>query len=148
MSEIIPSLRDTIFTASYEITPELAEIGVDVIFDAGLLQDIPIVRSFAALCKMGYNLHDRNLLKQTMSFITGFNKGNISEAEMKNYRSMLENNPKKTEDELGRVIIILSNHIENLQSRVLGAFYNAYVKKAISWSKFCELSETNRRMSR
>lgn len=47
---------------------------------------------------------------------------------------------------MGRVLIILGNHIENIQSQVLGRFYSAYVKGAISWDKFCELSEANRRM--
>ena len=52
----------------------------------------------------------------------------------------------EAEIELGRVLIILGNQIEQIQSRVLGSFYAAYVKGAISWGKFCELSEANHRM--
>ena len=40
----------------------------------------------------------------------------------------------------------LGNQVEQIQSQVLGSFYAAYVKGAISWEKFCELSEANRRM--
>ena len=53
---------------------------------------------------------------------------------------------KEAEKELGRVLIILGNQVEQIQSQVLGSFYAAYVKGAISWEKFCELSEANRRM--
>lgn len=146
MNKLVPSLIDTIFNAGYEITPEIAEVGIDSIFDSGMLQDIPIIRSVTALCKMGYNLHERNLLKQTISFITGFKDGSINEEILEKYRLELENNSKKAEEELGRVIIILGNYIEDLQSKVLGAFYNSYIKEAISWAKFCELSEANRRI--
>lgn len=76
----------------------------------------------------------------------GFNAGTISQEKTDAHRYELENDPHKTEKELGRILIILGNHIENIQSQVLGGFYSAYVKGAISWEKFCELSEADRRM--
>lgn len=44
------------------------------------------------------------------------------------------------------MLIILGNQIDEIQSKVLGSFYASYVKEAISWEKFCELTEANRRM--
>jgi hypothetical protein len=86
------------------------------------------------------------VLHQTLEFTKSFNSGLIPPKKLENYRKSLEGNPQKAEKELDRVIIILNSHIDSEHSRVLGSFYRAYVKGAISWEKFCELSEANRRL--
>ena len=40
----------------------------------------------------------------------------------------------------------MGKQVEQIQFQVLGSFYAAYIKDAISCEKFCELSEANRRM--
>lgn len=146
MNELVPALKETLFEPTYDLAAEYAEIGIDLLLESDTLKAIPIVNTIAAFCKVGYNVHERNLVKQTLSFISEFNRGNIEPEKIEKYRQTLESNPQKAEKELGRVIIILGNHIEELQSKVLGSFYLAYAKGAISWEKFCELSEVNRRM--
>ena len=146
MNELVPALKNTLFAPTYELVAEYAEIGIDSLLESDALKGIPVVGTLATFCKVGYNIHERNLIKQTLDFIMGFNAGTISQEKIDEHRYELESNPAKAEKELGRVLIILGNHVENIQSQVLGSFYNAYVKGAISWEKFCELSEANRRM--
>lgn len=146
MSKLVPALKDTLFSPTYEIVAEYAEIGIDALLDNEVLKGIPVVSTLSSICKIGYNLHERNLIKQTLAFITEFNSGSISQEKLNEHREKLEANPKEAEKELGRVLIILGNQVEQIQSQVLGSFYAAYVKGAISWGKFCELSEANRRM--
>lgn len=146
MNELVPALKDTLFAPTYELVAEYAEIGIDSLLESDALKGIPVVGTLAAICKVGYNIHERNLIKQTLDFVMGFNAGTISQEKIDEHRYELESDPAKAEKELGRVLIILGNHIENIQSQVLGSFYSAYVKGAISWDKFCELSEANRRM--
>lgn len=148
MSELVPALKDTLFSPTYEIVAEYAEIGIDALLDNEVLKGIPVVSTLSSICKIGYNLHERNLIKQTLAFITEFNSGSISQGKLNEHREKLEANPKEAEKELGRVLIILGNQVEQIQSQVLGSFYAAYVKGAISWEKFCELSEANRRSTR
>ncbi len=146
MTELVPALKDTLFSPTYEIVAEYAEIGIDSLMESDALKGIPVVGTLSAICRVGYNIHERNLIKQTLNFIIGFNTGTLSPEKIERHRIELESNPVKAEKELGRVLIILGNHIESIQSQILGSFYKAYVKKAISWDKFCELSEANRRM--
>lgn len=146
MSELVPSFRETLFSPTYEIAVEYAEIDIDALLDSDALKVIPVVGTISAICKVGYNLHERNLIKQTLAFINGFNAGTAPREKIEEHKYSLENDSCKAEKELGRVLIILGNHIEDVQSQVLGSFYKAYIKGAISWAKFCELSEANRRM--
>ena len=70
---------------TYEIVAEYAEIGIDALLDNEVLKGIPVVSTLSSICKIGYNLHERNLIKQTLAFITEFNSGSIlNEARFSN----------------------------------------------------------------
>ena len=146
MNKLVPALKETLFSPTYEIVAEYAEIGIDILLDNEVLKEIPVVNTLSSICKIGYNIHERNLIKQTLAFIKEFNSGSISPEKLTEHREKLEANSKEADKELGRVLIILGNHVEQIQSQVLGSFYAAYVNGAFSWEKFCELSEANRRM--
>lgn len=146
MTNLVPSFKDSLFSPTYDISAEYLEIGLDMLIESDITRDIPIVNSIASVCKIGYNLHERNLIKQTLAFILGYNNGTLSPEDIVRHRQELDKNPSKAEKELGRVLVILGNQVEHLQSQILGGFYGAYVNGFISWDKFCELSEANRRM--
>lgn len=149
-SNIIPSMKDTLFNPVSENMKdsliEIAELGLDAVLRDGVLKDIPILGTIAALCKTGVALQERNLIRQTAVFITSFNDGTIPQEKLIEYRQALESNPKKAEKELGRVMLLLERILEEKQSHILGRFYNAYVRGALTWGKFVELSEVNLRM--
>lgn len=102
MESLVPSLRESLFSPTYELTGELLEVGIDALIDNEALKAIPVVNTISAFCKVGYNLHERNLIKQTLSFIEGFNSGSIDSEQLEKHSQELQNNPKKQEKELGR----------------------------------------------
>lgn len=92
------------------------------------------------------NIKERHLIRKTAKFITAFNQSELSNEQIEAYKVELEKNPQKAEDELSRVIILLDRMMEKQQAYLLGRFYSAYIRGAISWEKFIELSEVNARM--
>ena len=146
MNYLLPSFRDSIFSPLSDPASELLETGIDMILESDALKEIPIVSTVSAVCKIGINLHERNLLKQTFEFLRGFNDGSIDAATLEAHRLELEADPEKQEKELSRVMIILGKQVDDLQSRILGSFYSAFIKGAVSWNKFCELADANSRM--
>lgn len=146
MSELVPALKNTLFSSTHEIVSEYVELGLDVLLESEALKGIPVVNTMAAICKTGYNLHERNLIKQTLAFISEFNSESIPQKKLDEHREKLNADPKEAEKELSRVLIILGKQIDEIQSKVSGSFYASYVKGTISWEKFCELTEANRRM--
>lgn len=146
MYKLVTSFKNTLFSPAYEIISDYAELGIDALFDNALLKDIPIVNTLTSICKVGYNIHERNLTKQTLAFISDFNSHNISQEKLDEHIEQFNANPEKIEKELGRVLIILGKQIDIVQSKILGSFYASYIKGAVSWEKFCELAEANQRM--
>ena len=54
MSELVPALKDTLFSPTYEIAAEYAEIGIDALLDNEVLKGIPVVSTLSSICKIGY----------------------------------------------------------------------------------------------
>ena len=146
MNKLVPALKNTLFPDTAEIISEYAELGIDSLLESTALEGIPVIKTIISICKTGYNLHERNLIRQTLEFISEFNSGSISQEKLNKHRKELDSNPQKAEKELSRVLIILGKQIDEIRSKVLGSFYASYVKGTISWEKFCELSEANHRI--
>lgn len=141
MDKIIPSFKDSLFSDSTDIIGDIAELGIDSLLDDGVFRDFPIVGFLIGVTKTAQNIHDRNLLRQTLNFIKQFNLGKIDVEKLEKYRAEINSNEKKAEEELGRVLIILNNNVELQKSTMLANLFRNYVNEKITWSEFCEFSE-------
>ena len=146
MDKLTDDFEKSLFNDSVDIIGDYLEIGIDSFIEKGILEEMPVVKSIVAVLKIEKNVHDRNLLRQTLTFIKEFNSGNISKDKLVEYKSTIENNPKKCEEELGRVLILLNNYIDTEKSIMLARLYRAYINKIINWNEFCEFSEIINRL--
>ena len=146
MEELTDSFEKSLFNDSNDVISDYLELGVDSFISDGILKEIPIVKSIVSVLKIGKNIHDRNLLKQTLTFINEFNNNNISIEKLNRYREDIENNDKKCEEELGRVLLLLNSYIDKEKSIMLAKLFKAYINIEINWNKFCEYSEIINRL--
>lgn len=146
MDELIENFEKSLFDDSKDIIGDYLEIGIDSIIDEGILKEIPIVKTIVGVLKVGKNVHDRNLLKQTLVFINEFNRNEIRQDKIEEYKKRIENDPKKCEDELGRIILLLNNFIDREKSIMLSKVFKDYVGQLLNWNEFCEYSEIINRL--
>ena len=59
-------------------------------------------------------------MKNLVIFINELNGGKIDRKKLNKYKEELRQNPKKAEKELGRILIILEQKIDNIKSSILG----------------------------
>lgn len=141
MDKIIPSFQKSLFDSSKEIIGDLLEVGIDSVLDDGLFRDLPVVGLLVGIKKTAQNLHDRNLLRQTLQFIKEFNDGTIDIDKLEKYKQSICDNTYKAEEELGRVLLYLNSNIELEKSKMLANLFKNYILEVISWDEFCEFSE-------
>lgn len=147
MDKIVPAFETTLFDSTLSgACVEMAELGIDSLLDDGVFKSVPIVSTLIGIGKTAQNLHDRNLLRQTVKFINTFNEKSIPADKLQKYIDHLNSNSKFAEEELGRVLITLNSNVDLKKSEILARFYRAYVEQKITWDKFCELSEVTSRM--
>lgn len=147
MEKIIPIFEESLFNPSLrDVTVEMIEFGIDSILDEGLIKNIPIVRLLIGGVKTMQNIHERNLLVQTLGFIKSFNKQMLTQSKIDKYREKLQENNSYAQKELGRVIFLLNINIDLRKSEILGRLYSSFVNQDIDWHLFCELSDVNSRL--
>lgn len=147
MNELVPVFETSLFDTSLtDVGIDFLELGIDSVLQDGLLKDIPIVGTIVGVGKFAQNVHDRNLLRQTLVFINEFNNGRISSAKIEKHRKKLQQNPKLMEEEMGRVLILLDKNIDMVKSVFEAKFYSAYVDDKITWNEFCELCDITDRL--
>lgn len=146
MDKIVPAFEVSLLEPVFSSILDIGEVGIDSLLDEGLFKDIPIVGLVMGVGKTAQNIHDRNLLKQTLKFIQTFNEKTIIEDKLQKYKKKIEQDPKRAEEELGRVLIILNNTVEIKKSELLGKIFRAYVDERIVWEQFGELSEAISRL--
>lgn len=146
MDKLVDDFEKSLFYSSKDVISDYLEIGIDSLMNEGILKEIPIVNTIVGVLKIGKNVHDRNLLKQTLTFINEFNNNKISRDKLEQYKITIENNPKRCEEELGRILLLLNNFIDKEKSIMLAKIFKAYIEKIINWNEFCEYSEIINRL--
>jgi hypothetical protein len=141
MDKLVPSFKQSLFDSNLgEIGIDMVEVGIDTLIADGVFSEIPIVKTIIGLGKFVQNIHDRNLLQQTLTFIQSFNT-NTNPEKVNKYKNTLEKDPKRAEHELGRVLIILNRYIDKRKSFYLSKLFLSYVNEVVDWSEFSEFSE-------
>ena len=147
MDKLVPAFETTLFDPTLsDMCVEMAELGIDSLLDEGLFKSVPVVGLLVGAAKTAQNIHDRNLLKQTVKFINTFNSKALSQSQKEKYKAHLHSDSKFAEEELGRVLILLNSNVDIKKSELLAKFYHAYVEEKITWDFFCELSDVTTRM--
>lgn len=146
MDELIPAFRQSIFNDSLaDGVANIAEVGIDSIMSDGLLKDIPIVNLLLNASRTFKAIHERNLLKNTALFLDAVNSQKIDDKKVQAYKKKLLNE-KTAERELGRVIVLLDQYVDNIKAQMLGRLLCQYIDRDYSWDKFCELSDILNRL--
>lgn len=146
MDKLTNEFKNSLIYNAGDTLTDYLEVGIDNFIEDGVLREIPIVKSIVSGLKIAKNIYDRNLLKQTITFLNELNNGTISKDRLIAYKTTIENNPKKCEDELGRVLLYLNSFMDKEKSIMLSKLFKAYVNQIINWNEFCEYSEIVNRL--
>lgn len=146
MNEIVPKFNDSLVIDSSDIVTDYLELGIDSILENDSLKEIPIIKTLISIGKVTKDIRERNMMKNLVIFLNELNSGNIDKEKLNKHKEELKQNHKKAEKELGRVLIILEQTIDNIKSSILGKLYKAYINVEIDWELFIEFSEITNRL--
>lgn len=85
------------------------------------------------------------MLKNTALFLNELNAQKIDTSKLQAFKERIADESVK-EQELGRVLILLNQYVDNIKSVILGKLFYKYVNQEYDWDKFCELSDTLNRL--
>lgn len=141
MNYLVPAFKESLFNESLvDVVTDISEIGIDFILSEGLLKDLPIFSVLTGSVRTVKSIQERNMLRNTAIFLDTINSKKIETEKLNQYKAKLQDE-KVAEKELGRVLILLNQYVDNIKSRMLGVLFWKYVNGEYTWNKFCELSD-------
>ncbi|SHJ12957.1 hypothetical protein [Clostridium magnum] len=118
---------------------DIAEIGLDSIFDSKLIDEVPVLKSIAAVCKIGLNIRDRYFANKILSFINEFKKNKLDEKKYNEFKTKMENQDYKSK--VTETIIVRLDALDDINKTIIIAkLVSAFINKKISWEEFLEFS--------
>lgn len=141
MNYLVPAFKESLFNENLvDVVTDISEIGIDSILSEGLLKDLPIFSVLTGSVRTVKSIQERNMLRNTAIFLDTINSKKIETEKLNQYKAKLQDE-KVAEKELGRVLILLNQYVDNIKSRMLGVLFWKYVNGEYTWNKFCELSD-------
>lgn len=144
--DYIPAFKESLFEHPIaDIASDVAEFGIDTVLTDGPLKELPIFSLILGAAKAIRSVSERNLLKNTATFIREMQSEEISPEKLLSYKEKIEDE-RFAEQELGRVLILLDCYIDSVKSKMLAVLYRRYIEQEYNWEKFCELSDILERL--
>lgn len=141
MENLIKDVKDSLFCTNLDILLTYGEIGIDSFIDNdGIIKEIPALKTLFSIYKTTRLFHSKKMLMNTFIFLKEFSLGKMDENKLKKYRESINKNPKKLNDELGRVLLILENNLDEEKNKILAKLFVSYINGEISKNDFYEFT--------
>lgn len=138
----LPSaLCDSITEEAGNAVAGILEVGLDSIFEDGLLKDVPLLSTAASLYKIGHSVKERHYIKKLAKFIQALNDGLVGDAQVKVFRDRILHDQKKTKKELEYILILVDRYISYGKSTIIAKLYLSYLECKLNWEEFSMYSE-------
>lgn len=145
-NNVINEFNKSLIINNSDLIQDYMEIGIDSLFENELVKQIPFIKTLIGIAKVGKDLSEQNFTKNITIFLNELNTGTIDREKLKKHQKKLNKNSKLAEKELGRILIILKQVIDNEKSQYLSKLYKSYINEIITWDLFCEYSEMLNRL--
>lgn len=140
MSKLISELKKSFFEKPIaDLTVDYLDIGLDMITDSIILDNIPVVKSFVAFFKAGMSLKERHFAKKLANFVKQIHEGNIPESEFQKRKNAINNHEKWVEKEIEEIVIFLDRFDFSYKALMLAKLYVALINGVISSDKYLNM---------
>ena len=147
---LVEDLKLSLFEKTADVGIDFAELYLDNVLDIvsnnEILKEIPVVKTLYTIGKVGAAIHEKNLLRKTLIFITSFNSKTITPKKLDKYKKKINEKPHYVQEELGRVLLILNKILDDSKAQILANLYRNYVEEKINWDEFCEMTDITERI--
>lgn len=140
--KIINDLKKTlIYKDKYDLGQDILEISIDNVFENEIIKQIPVVKSLLTVGHVCNSIKQRANAKKFCEFLNELNSGSLSSEKLISHINKLNNDPKRLNEELERIIMIIDNQTNFKKTQILGRLYKAYILKDLNQDYFFELTD-------
>lgn len=142
MAKNLPeALSESLKENSVDTLSDVLEVGIDAFLDEGITRDIPILSTVMGIYRTGENINNLYLLKKLKVFVCAINDGIASKEDILKYKNKLQDSPKKRQQELEYILVLINRYINLEKPEMLAKLYLSYLDGIITWLELTKYSE-------
>lgn len=130
----------------HNVVIDISEVGIDLLFDDGVLRDLPIVGTLVGLAKFGANVRDRLFLKKVLTFLL-----QLKDVTAEQRKKMVDDidGSKNYRVRVGEKLLYVIDACNDYEiSELVGTLFKAYLEGKISYDSFLKASAVLQKMGR
>lgn len=133
MNKLGKSLTESLSGKIHDTMANIGEVGLDLMFEAGALRDIPIISTVIGIYRITDSIRNRHYINQLRGFVEELNNQATTEERREEIRKKLINEGDKLDKEIEYLLIIIDRYIEENKPRLLAKLFIAYLNRRIEW---------------
>lgn len=128
--EVEGSLKETLRKANlHDLTESYAEVGLDSVFDDGLLRDVPVLATILAIARAGAGIRDHLLARKLLTFLRPIGEVDVEVREQMIAR--LDNDAGYS-GRIGEELLLLLDRLDTIgKAELMGRAFAAYLNRRI-----------------
>ncbi|MFQ9516031.1 MAG: hypothetical protein ACLRZ9_09410 [Eubacterium sp.] len=140
MSDLVSEIEKSFFDKPItDLTIDYMDIGLDMITNSKIIENIPVVKTFVDMVKTGMSIKDKFLAKKLMIFAAQIYNGDIPDEEIEKRRKAIINQEKWVKKEVEEIIVFLDKFDFSYKALMMGKLYVSFVNGIISSDKYLNM---------
>lgn len=134
------SLEKEIFSNSFNLSTDYAQLSLALILKDDILKQFPIMKSLIAFYNITSSIIARHNVKKIIVFLQEFHSQKIENEKLEKFRKKFTSKHKFREEVLETILVMSERFVEIEQSKIFANLFRAYIEENISWKDFQKLS--------
>lgn len=135
------ALSDSLHENVVDSISEVAEVGLDIIMEDGVLKEIPILSTVISVYRIGKDIKSRYNIKKLAIFIDEINSQIVSNEKRDDYRNKIQENIELRNKEIEYLIVLIDRYLNYDKPKLLAKLYLSYLNGNINWEELCGYAE-------
>lgn len=133
-------LSSELIEPSIDLAIDYSELALDTIFDEGVLEEIPIIKTIVSTYKIGNSIKERHFAKKIALFLQEFYSNEIDENRLTKFRENFAQDEKYRNKVMEQISIYNDRFIDNQKSKILANLFASYIEDKMDWNYYLELA--------
>lgn len=134
LNEVSSELGKALMSNNFDIITDYSEIALDSIFDSKIVDEVPVIKTIAALCKTGMAIRDRHFAKKILIFLREFQDGTVEESRKNKFLMDLDDVKYKSRV-IDTILVYLDKFSEQKKAPILTKILQAHINGKFGWEK-------------
>ena len=132
--------ENEIFNKSLDLSTDYAEVSLDLIFEDGLLKELPIVKTLFTFYNITSSIIAQHNVKKILVFLQEFHSHRIEDDKIKKFKKQFNKDLNYRNEVLETVLIYIERFTDVKKSKILANLFIAYINENLSWKDFQKMT--------